>query len=81
MRKFIFLLALLVLFTGCTYIQKETKKLLIDSDYAEQEQRRAELEEAYINGEINYSKYKHFLDELEQDRLRSEQEREEILFR
>jgi hypothetical protein len=81
MDKLVFLLTFVIFVTGCTLMPKESKKFIIDSEYAKYEQRKAELERAYFNGEITYSEYQVKLDELEQDRLKKEQEREEILFR
>ncbi|MBM3252565.1 MAG: hypothetical protein FJZ11_07315 [Candidatus Omnitrophica bacterium] len=81
MKSLIFLLALGILVGGCAFMQRDAEFSVVDSDYAKYDQQRTQLEGAYLNGEITYSEYRQRLDEVEQERLKAEQAREEILFK
>lgn len=81
MRRLVYVLLFIVLLGGCTIVKREAGRMVIDSDYAKYEESKDQLERAYLNGEITYGEYQVKLDELNQERLISEKEREEILFR
>lgn len=81
MRSFCYLLLLVFFICGCASIEDQPEKLITDSNFSRFEQRKSELESEYLNKEITYSEYQVKLGELEYERLKSEQEREEILFR
>jgi len=79
MKRIISLLILLAMLSSCAYGKEKVERLLIDSDYAEYEQRKDELEQAYIKGEISYIEYQNSMDELNQDRISSDKKKEDIV--
>ncbi|MFH1655698.1 MAG: hypothetical protein ABH954_03715 [Candidatus Omnitrophota bacterium] len=81
MKGLVCLLALVFVISGCALVPKEAEKFVVDSDYVKYEQQKSEVEKAYLNDEIDYSQYRNKLAEIEMDRLKSQQEREEILFK
>ncbi|HOX55119.1 MAG: hypothetical protein PHI86_01925 [Candidatus Omnitrophica bacterium] len=81
MRSLVCLLLLALFICGCASIEDQPEKLITDSNFTRFEQKKSNLESQYLNKEISYSEYQVKLGELEYERLKSEQEREEILFR
>ena len=80
MKRIAIILLLTAVIGGCAFGQDKAKRLLIDSDYEKYNQSEDELERAYLNDEITYLEYHEGMERLRQDRLRSEQERKDILF-
>jgi uncharacterized membrane protein len=78
MRRII-LLMLVLMMSSCAYGREKARKIIIDADYAKYEELEAALEKAYVNGEITYVEYQQKLEELRQEQLRSEKQRESIL--
>ncbi len=72
---------LIFLFCGCAAIEEKPEMLITDSNFSRFQQKKADIESAYLGKEISYSEYQMKLGELEHARLKSEQEREEILFK
>ena len=81
MRGLTFLLLLSFIVSSCAFVQKEAERIIVDSDYAQYNQKKDEIEKAYINGEITYSEYHAKMKEIQQERLKAEHQREEILFK
>ncbi|MBM3248198.1 MAG: hypothetical protein FJZ10_02090 [Candidatus Omnitrophica bacterium] len=81
MRSFCYLLLAVLFIYGCVSIEDQPERLITDSNFSRFEQKKSELESEYLNKEISYSEYQIKLGELEYERLKSDQEREEILFR
>jgi len=74
-------LVLTIIISGCAFVPKEAERFVVDSDYARYEQQKADIEKSYLDGKIDYSEYRNKMAEIEMDRLKSEQKREEILFK
>ncbi|MFC1703522.1 hypothetical protein ACFL1E_01885 [Candidatus Omnitrophota bacterium] len=79
MKKTICLLLLAAFLVGCAYGKDKMETLFIDQDYIKYKQLEDELEKDYLNGYISYHEYVTRKDELNQERLKSEQTRQDII--
>ena len=78
--KRIMLMGILILcISGCAFGARQAERWIIDKDYETYKQRESEIEKQYLDGFLTYAEYVERMDQINQDRVKSEQARHDIV--
>jgi len=79
MKRFFYLVLLVIFLSGCAYGKEKMERLLIDQDYVKYKKLEDDLEQEYLSGYLTYGEYVQKKDALNQERIQTEKSRHDIV--